>query len=759
MKLIIISFSILAMALFLSCSERPKVEQVELNNWKLKSGDSLKWANPEYNVSTWGPIQVGRLWDAQGYGDYDGYAWYRTSFRLTSDLKNGAFFKDSLQILLGRIDDCDQTFLNGKSLGQNGKLLPFTETASLNDLTQLKSAWNVPRDYTVSVNDPRLIWDGENTLAVRVYDFFRQSGMYTLPVNVSMKDLNDYLVFDVNSDALVIKEDGTMSKAITLKNLSPKPEINGILKMEIRDCDSKQVITTEKYNIGLTNEGATFSIQFKGDLTKRLSASYTFTESKTNASVSHMQEFPYILTPKPTEKPKINGAKIIGVRPCSPFLFRIPTTGVRPIAFSAENLPLGLSVDAKSGVISGNISQAGEYRVSLKAKNEKGEATRELQIVVGQQLCLTPPMGWNSWNSLGHTVDEQKVRANADIFISSGLADHGWTYINLDEGWTPRKRTNGKLICDKFSDMKALTDHIHSFGLKAGIYSTPGPESCNDGYPGSFSYEEIDARTFADWGFDYLKYDWCSYDAVAKDHSLPELQKPFVIMKEALDRTGRDFVYSLCQYGMGEVWKWGDAVGGNLWRTVGDVFDTWESMSGSGFNQEAGAPFQKPGNWNDPDMLVVGTGWFGGENMHPSRLTPNEQYTQISLWSLLSAPLLIGCDLTRLDDFTLNLLTNDEVIAIDQDPLGKAALPGVKNENYVIMVKDMEDGSKAVGLFNLTENDLKITAPWSALKLSGKQNVRDVWQQKDLGTFSDKFESMVPRHGVVLVKIGKQIEI
>jgi hypothetical protein len=698
---------------------------------------------------------VGREWESQGYTDYDGYAWYRIQFSLPSDLKKNAFLKDSLQLLLGKIDDCDQTFLNGKLLGQNARLVSAGNTAALQDLSQSEKAYNITRNYTVAVKDPRLLWDQENVLAIRVYDGGGSGGMWSLPVNIRMKNLTDYLFFDTDSKEMVTKPGGILSKTIILKNFSPLPELKGKLTMEITNEDNKQVVARRIYTVNLKKEESAFTLTFKGDLSQRLKATYTFAEAKNNTGIVHSQEIPYILTPLPAETPRINGARVVGVRPGSPFLFRIAATGLSPVSFSVENLPPELSLDAITGVISGKITLPGEYLLKLKAVNSKGESTRDLKVVVGDRIALTPPMGWNSWNCFGLTVDEEKVKATAAIFVKTGLANHGWTYINIDDGWeAPQRETNGQIIPNgKFKDMKALTDYVHSYGLKTGLYSSPGPKTCG-GFLGSYQHEESDARTYADWGFDYLKYDWCSYDGIARDKSLPELQKPYQVMRSALNKTNRDIVYSLCQYGMGKVWQWGDSVGGNVWRTTGDIQDTWESMSGIGFRQEAGAPYAQPGNWNDPDMLVIGSvGW--GAGLHPTRLTPSEQYTHISLWALLSAPLLIGCDLTKLDDFTTNLLTNDEVIALDQDPLGKQALPVVQNENYVIMVKELEDGSQAVGLFNLSEKDQVIPVSWDTLKITGEQKVRNLWRQKDLGTFTHSFESLVPSHGVVLVKISK----
>ncbi len=225
-------------------------------------------------------------------------------------------------------------------------------------------------------------------------------------------------------------------------------------------------------------------------------------------------------------------------------------------------------------------------------------------------------------------------------------------------------------------------------------------------------------------------------------------------MRDALNKVNRDIVYSLCQYGMSNVWQWGAEVGGNLWRTTGDITDTWESMSSIGFSQVEMAPYAKPGNWNDPDMLVVG--WVGwGPSLHPTKLTPDEQYTHISLWCLLSSPLLIGCDLERLDDFTLNLLTNDEVLAIDQDPMGNQAAPVIKEGDVQVWLKTLEDGNKAFGIFNLADSTINYTLNLDKVGLSEATVLRDLWRQKDLGTFTGTFQAGIPAHGVVLVKTLK----
>lgn len=478
-----------------------------------------------------------------------------------------------------------------------------------------------------------------------------------------------------------------------------------------------------------------------------------------------------ILTPKAGPEPKINGARVFGVRPCSPILFRVPATGDRPMKFTAEGLPEGASIDSDSGQISGSVTKAGEYPIKLRATNDKGSVKGDFKLVVGDKLALTPPMGWNSWNCFAEAVDEQKVKAAADAMVKTGLINHGWSYVNIDDCWSikpgsddpringPTRHKNNRIRTNtKFPDMKGLVDYIHAQGFKAGIYSSPGRLTCAR-YEASLDYEMADATQYAEWGFDYLKYDWCSYGEVHRK-KLAEGQDrresfiaPYRVMQKALEAQNRDIVYSLCQYGMNKVWEWGEEVNGQCWRTTGDITDTWESVENIGFAQAGLEKHAKPGRWNDPDMLVVGkVGW--GPRLHPTRLTPNEQYAHISLWSLLASPLLIGCDMSDMDEFTLSLLTNDEVIAVNQDPLGRQASRAWKEEDLEIWVKELEDGSKAVGLFNRGEIEAPIKATWDKIGVNGSQVVRDLWRQKDVGEFADAYEASVSRHGVVLIKVS-----
>jgi alpha-galactosidase len=531
-----------------------------------------------------------------------------------------------------------------------------------------------------------------------------------------------------------------------------------------------------------------------------LAVAFCFALNNLRATDANEAATSSILTPPAPATPRINGPNVFGVRPGSPFLYTIPATGERPMTFSIEH-PARLGVATNShtifqgrfggildmnptnGQITGSIWNKGEYKITLHAKNSKGEATKEFRIVCGDQIALTPPMGWNSWNCFAWAVSADRVKRAADAMVRSGLINHGWTYINIDDYWQnnrdsadpslrgPFRDTNSFIVPNsRFPDMKGLADYVHSLGLKIGLYSSPGPWTCG-GCAASWQHERQDAETYAKWGFDYLKYDWCSYGSVA-DGEMPdvtkvgsngspwkndgEAERPYQLMGRLLRAQNRDIVFSLCQYGMADVWKWGGAVGGNSWRTTLDINDTWNTMRDIGFNQDQAAPFAKPGNWNDPDMLIVGEVGWG--NLHPTRLTPDEQYTHISLWCLLSAPLLIGCDMEKFDAFTLNLLSNDEVLALDQDALGKEATCVLTNASGDVRIyeKELADGGRALGFFNLGTTTAKLGLKgFDKVGLTGKQHVRDLWRQKDLADVDAAngiLPLMIPAHGVLLYK-------
>lgn len=355
-------------------------------------------------------------------------------------------------------------------------------------------------------------------------------------------------------------------------------------------------------------------------------------------------------------------------------------------------------------------------------------------------LAATPPMGWNSWNLFEDKVTDQVVRTMADAMVSSGMKDAGYVYVNIDDTWEGTRDANGVLRSNsKFPDMKALADYVHSKGLKLGIYSSPGPRTCA-GYPATYMHEKQDAELFAGWGIDYLKYDWCSASSIYKND---DLQPIYQLMGEALESTGRPMVFSLCEYGMGDVEKWGADVGGNLWRTTGDIRDDWDSMIDNIHKQVKTAPFAGPGHWNDPDMLEIGNG----------HMTTEEYRTHMSLWALTAAPLLAGNDIRTMSDDTKSILLNKEVIAVDQDPAGKQASP-VKDGNLERWTKALADGGVAVGVVNygttpaavtISEKDLGIAAPIAS--------ARDLWAHKDIQFKKGAYSTTVPAHGVLLVRV------
>ncbi|MBN2218061.1 MAG: putative Ig domain-containing protein [Pirellulales bacterium] len=473
-----------------------------------------------------------------------------------------------------------------------------------------------------------------------------------------------------------------------------------------------------------------------------------------------------ILTPKPGPAPRINGPSVQGCRPGRPFLYRIPATGARPIEFSAQGLPEELALDPATGIITGTTPAApGEYVLTLVAENAEGKAERPLKVIVGDRLALTPPMGWNSWYIHYNRVTEQHMRNAADAMIASGMADFGYQYVNCDDCWTkhrndkPYRDAQGNLLTNaKFPDIKGMVDYIHSKGLKAGTYTSPGPWTCA-GYVGAGGHEEQDAQKIAEWGFDFLKYDWCSYGSYEHNQDLKVLQKPYALMGNLLKQANRDIVLNLCQYGMGDVWKWGAEVGGHCWRTTHDLglmaANQLPSFYHAGLSNARHWQYVKPGGWNDPDYILIGTvgdARTGGPGAATS-LTPDEQYSYMSMWCLMASPLIFSGDMARLDEFTLNVLCNAEVLAVDQDSLGKQARIVRQNDDELVLAKPMEDGSLAVGLFNLSAKPREISASWTDLGLTGKQIPRDLWRQKDLGATEGDYRAEVPPHGVMLVRL------
>lgn len=490
------------------------------------------------------------------------------------------------------------------------------------------------------------------------------------------------------------------------------------------------------------------------------------------------------------QKPQINSPEFFGARTGKHFFYTIPVSGARPIAIVASNLPKGLSYDKKNGIISGSIIKKGKYRIEISAINKNGSSKRYLTIVAGDQLTLTPPMGWSSWYSYGRKAKESDILRTAQLMKKYRLDQYGWSILEIDDPWTNQpddkdpvweqlnhnankdvyqyhegpnslpdrkgivRDGDGMLLPNQhYKNIGLTVKQIHDLGFKVGIYSSPGPLTCG-GVAGSYSHELQDAKYFAKIGFDYLKYDWCSYGVFAKDNSEEELMKPYTLMGKALKEQPRDIVFSLCQYGMGDVWKWGYKTGGQLWRTGDDVRDNWHSVYTAFKKLADKAAYVQPGRWNDPDILQIGAVGAESREGNSNHLTKEEQRTVMSMWCLLSAPLFIGANVEHMDPFTLSLLTNNEIIAVDQDALGKAANLKLTLDNKVeVWTKELYDGQIAVGLLNPTDSEQSFDFQFSSVGANSTYQVRNLWLKKNLGRQLKGLPCKIPSHGILLITL------
>jgi alpha-galactosidase len=382
-------------------------------------------------------------------------------------------------------------------------------------------------------------------------------------------------------------------------------------------------------------------------------------------------------------------------------------------------------------------------------------ATTTLNAQTKPNLAPTPPMGWNSWNWFAEKVTDKDIRAAADLLVSSGMRDAGYVYVNIDDTWQGKRDENGVIHPnDKFPDMKALGDYVHAKGLKLGIYSSPGPLTCAK-YEGSFGHEEQDAKTYAEWGVDFLKYDLCSYGKYMREQAPNDQDKQDKMMKDAWEKmhqaivqSGRPMVYSLCQYGVDSVWEWGPQVGANMWRTTGDITSSYDRIVLLALMQTGLAKFAGPGHWNDPDMLEVGNG----------KLSHDENVAHMTMWAMLAAPLLAGNNLTQMNDDVKQILTNRGVIAIDQDPLGRQGEPIYVEGPVQIWVRPLADGSKAFAIFNIANDRAQMRGMRLHLSEAGYPNgahAYDVWTGKDLGKIEDGDGMPIPKRGAILLRLTK----
>jgi alpha-galactosidase len=353
-------------------------------------------------------------------------------------------------------------------------------------------------------------------------------------------------------------------------------------------------------------------------------------------------------------------------------------------------------------------------------------------------VARTPPMGWNSWNHFGCDVSAQLIRETADAMVASGLRDAGYQYVVIDDCWQVARDAGGRLVADSArfpGGIKPLADYVHAKGLKFGIYTDAGRLTCQ-GRPGSYQHEDQDARTFGEWGVDYVKVDWCYAEGL-------DARTQYARFRDALAKAGRPIVFSICEWGSATPWEWGAATG-NLWRTTGDIQDNWNSMVSIVDLSAQHASAARPGAWNDPDMLEVGNGG----------MTDDEYRAHLSLWAIMAAPLMAGNDLRSMSVITREILSNPEVIAVDQDSLGvQGLLVAEPAPELQVWMKPLRDGARAVVLFNRSALQTVISASWWRLRLSGPARVRDLWAHADRGTFSDRFSATVPAHGVVMLRV------
>jgi alpha-galactosidase len=404
-----------------------------------------------------------------------------------------------------------------------------------------------------------------------------------------------------------------------------------------------------------------------------------------------------------------------------------------PLATAFVSILLGTAAPARA-------QSATYHTMTFSAEERAFLDVAEKQTGSSQaRLAATPPMGWNSWNKFACEVSESLIRETADAVVSSGMKDAGYQFVNIDDCWQVSRDADGTIVADAKtfpSGIKALADYVHSKGLKLGIYTDAGRMTCQK-RPGSFEHEAQDIKTYAAWGVDYVKIDWC----YAEDLD-PEVQYPK--FRDAIAQSGRPIVFSICNWGVKAPWSWGPRTG-NLWRTTGDISDNYDRMSVIGFAQNGLEKYAGPGHWNDPDMLEVGN---GGMNR-------DEYRTHMALWAILAAPLLAGNDLRSMSEETKALLMNLEVIAVDQDRKGEQGHRVWDEGPLEIWVKPLADGSRAAGLFNRGESDLKITLNFKQIGAPASAKLRDLWERKDIGTRQSSYTADVPKHGVVFLKVSK----
>ena len=748
-------------------------QTVSVSRALFKQGDDMNWAKAETDDSGWSEADITTPWDKQGFPPNNrAYGWYRIHVTIPKSLLDGSDQQNVVIFNMPKADDVDETYLNGRLIGATGRMPT--------DPAGYFCAVNEVRNYVVDAKKGGIRWDAENVIAVRVYNRGGSGGLFNNALTIFCPKAEEGL-----SMSLTDANDGESHCDVEISN-AYATATKGTLSVAVtdRETGSKLWSLTKKLSVG---RGRPVRVSVPYDKRKMCELTATYADWATNKRLSESKQLKYILTPAAPATPRFNGAPVFGVRPGSPVIYRFAVSGERPMKFTCADLPPGLQL-SEDGVLSGKIdnvtvpsgSPEGLVTVpsgspeglsltfTVVAENARGKAQQEFTLKVGETMIgRTPPMGWNSWNCWGLSVSQEKVISSAQALIDKGLADFGYGYINIDDGWEAESRTaDGRIEAnEKFPSMKGMIDWLHDRGLKFGIYSSPGETTCG-GYLGSLGHEQQDAEVWNSWGVDYLKYDWCSYERVREkdnDWGFASCMRPYLLMQKFVREQPRDIFYSLGPLGGTQVYMWGLYCDGDSWRTAPDIDDTWKSILDVGFRQQAGlSKYSSVGHWNDPDMLVVGkVGW--GTNLRESRLTPDEQYTHITLWTLLAANMLIGCDITQMDEFTLNLLCNNEVNAINQDMLGQQADRVLKDGAIEVWSRPLADGAIAVGIFNLGDEDLEvdmkalINGQWSMVNgqwsmVNGQwSKIRDLWRQQDLS--ESHLKCTIPLHGCKYLKL------
>ena len=595
-------------------------QSVSVSKALFEQGDDMNWAKPEWDDALWSEIDITSPWDKQGFPqNTHAYGWYRIHVYVPRTVFEGADQQNALIFNMPKADDVDECFLNGKLIGSTGRMPtnPAGYFGAVNDV----------RNYVVDVKKDGLRLDADNVIAVRVYNRGGSGGLFGNPMTITCPKAEEGLSMNLIED-----NNGQAHCDVEISNAYASAT-SGTYTITLMDRETGTKISSQTKKISL-KRGKPVRISVPYDKHKMCLLTATYADAKTGKILSESKQLKYILTPAAPSTPRFNGAPVWGVRPGSPVIYLFPVSGEKPMKFTCNDLPDGLEL-SESGVLSGKIDKPAILTFTVTAENAKGKASQEFTLKVGDdKIGQTPPMGWNSWNCWGLTVTQEKVISSAQALIDKGLADYGYSYINIDDGWeAPKRNADGTLDAnEKFPSMKGLVDWLHERGLKFGIYSAPGATTCG-GYLGSLGYEKEDAEVWNRWGVDYLKYDWCSYENVRaqeNDYGFASCLRPYLLMQKFLRQQPRDIFYSLGPLGGTQVYLWGLYCDGNSWRTAQDINDTWKSISDVGFRQQAGkSQYSSIGHWNDPDMLVVGKVGYGlGENcngLRETRLTPDEQ--------------------------------------------------------------------------------------------------------------------------------------